>query len=132
MLETIRTPPEGLTPQEIIRDFKALAEVLARGWRLIALCVVLCLSLALIYLAGASRIYRATARLLVLQHAGRPLNMANNDPNRLMEGNDDYIPTHAQIVSSPLVVMRAIDKIGIENLPTLLAVKEQGKDPIKK
>jgi capsular exopolysaccharide synthesis family protein len=58
--------------------------------------------------------------------------MASNDPNHLMEGSDDYIPTHAQIISSPLVVMRAMEKLGLENLPTLLAVKETGRDPVKK
>jgi capsular exopolysaccharide synthesis family protein len=129
---TTTTTTTDITPQEIIADLKELLLVLRRGWRLIALCCVMCLALAVVYLAGANRVYRATARLLVLQNGGRPLNMANNDPNRLLEGNDDYIPTHTQIIISPLVIMRAIDKVGIENLPTLLAVKQAGKDPIKK
>src|SRR5262249_27829800 len=110
MREALSPATKDATPQEIIADVKEFALILRRGWRLIALCCVICLALAVVYLAAAKRVYRATARLLVLQHGGRPLNMANNDPNRLMEGNDDYIPTHALIISSPLVVMRAIER----------------------
>src|SRR4051794_36169694 len=122
MLDRITTAPNGSTPQEVLGDLKELLEILRRGWRLIAPCVLITLSLAVVYLVGAKRVYRATARLLVLQQGGRPLNVANNDTNRLMEGNDDYIPTHALIISSPRVVMRAIDDVGLANLPTLLAV----------
>src|SRR5262249_40490754 len=117
---------------EVLADLKELLLILRRGWRLIALGCLICLALAVIYPAGAKRVYRATARLLVLQQGGRPLNTANNDPSRLLEGHDDYIPTHALIISSPLVIMRAIDRVGLENLPTLLAVKETGKDPVKR
>jgi len=132
MLERNSPASGDTTPQEVLADLKELLVILRRGWRLIALTTLICLVLAVIYLAGAKRTYRATARLLVLQDGGRPLKMAGNDPNRLMESNDDYIPTHALIIGSPLVMMRAIDQVGLENLPTLLAVKEQGKDPIKK
>src|SRR4051794_15641466 len=126
MRDRIAAESERSSPREVMADLKELGELLRRGWRLIALCMVICLSLAVIYLAGAKRVYRATARLLVLQQGGRPLNMANNDPNRLMEGNDDYIPTHALIISSPRVVMRAIETVGLGNLPTLLAAQVQG------
>jgi capsular exopolysaccharide synthesis family protein len=132
MRDRIAAVSEHSSPQEVLADLKELGEVLRRGWRLIAVCVLICLSLAVIYLAGAQRIYRATGRLLVLQQGGRPLNMASNDTNRLMEGNDDYIPTHSLIISSPRVVMRAIESVGLANLPTLLAAQAQGTDPVKK
>src|SRR3954452_6562765 len=85
MLERTSTISHGSTPQEVIGDIKELLAILKRGWRMVALSIVICLSLAVIYLAGAKRMYRATARLLVLQQGGRPLNMASNDTSRLME-----------------------------------------------
>ena len=44
---------------------------------------------------------------------------------------EDYIPTHLLIISSPQVVKRAIDKVGLDNLPSLLAAKKRGLDPVK-
>ncbi|MGO9918575.1 MAG: Wzz/FepE/Etk N-terminal domain-containing protein, partial [Isosphaeraceae bacterium] len=110
---------------------RRLIGVLRQGWRLIAISAVVCLTLAGLYVAAAKRVYQATTRLLVLQQGGRPLNMANSDPNRLMEGTDDYIPTHSMIVCSPMVVKQAIEKVGLEHLPTLLAAKKADKDPVE-
>jgi capsular exopolysaccharide synthesis family protein len=110
-----------------------MISVLRRGWRLIGISTLICLTVAIIFLAGTERIYQAEVRLLVLQQGGRPLNVANTDPSRLMEGavNEDYIPTHILIISSPQVVQRAIDKIGLDSLPSLLAAKKRGLDPVK-
>jgi capsular exopolysaccharide synthesis family protein len=102
-----------------------------RGKWLIVACIAICLTIAVIYLVTTKRVYQAKARLLVLQQGGRPLNVANTDPARLMEGNDDYIPTHSQIISSQLVVRRAIDAIGLDKLPSLAAAKEAGRNPIE-
>ena len=118
-------------PKELAVEMRRLIGVLRQGWRLIAISAVVCLTLAGLYVAAAKRVYQATTRLLVLQQGGRPLNMANSDPNRLMEGTDDYIPTHSMIVCSPMVVKQAIEKVGLEHLPTLLAAKRADKDPVE-
>ena len=118
-------------PKNLAVEMRRLIGVLRQGWRLIAISVVVCLTLAGLYVAAAKRVYQATTRLLVLQQGGRPLNMANSDPNRIMEGTDDYIPTHSMIVCSPMVVKQAIEKVGLEHLPTLLAAKRADKDPVE-
>ena len=119
-------------PKELAVEMRRLIGVLRQGWRLIAISAVVCLTLAGLYVAAAKRVYQATTRLLVLQQGGRPLNMANSDPNRLMEGTDDYIPTHSMIVCSPMVVKQAIEKVGLEHLPSLLlAAKRADKDPVE-
>ena len=69
--------------------------------------------------------------MLILQQRGRPLNVANTDPSRLMEGVEDYIPTHALILGSPLVVKRAIDRIGLDRLPAALKAQGADVDPIE-
>ena len=110
---------------------RRLIGILRQGWRLIAISAVVCLTIAGLYVAVAKRSYQATTRLLVLQQGGRPLNVANSDPNRIMEGTDDYIPTHSMIVCSPMVVKQAIEKVGLEHLPTLLAAKKADQDPVE-
>ena len=69
--------------------------------------------------------------MLVLQQGGRPpLNVANTDSTRLMEGTDDYIPTHAAILGSLLVIERAIDRIGLRPSP-LLEAQQADQDPVE-
>jgi len=118
-------------PRELAVEMRRLIGVLRQGWRLIAISTVVCLTIAGLYVASAKRVYQATTRLLVLQQGGRPLNVANSDPNRLMEGTDDYIPTHSMIVCSPMVVKQAIDQVGLEHLPTLMAAKLANSDPVE-
>jgi len=112
--------------RELLHYYSA---VLQRGWRLIAIAIVACLTLAAIYLATTTRMYEAKTRLLVLQSGGRPINLASNDTNAGQDRSDDYIPTHALILSSPLVINHAIETVGLKNLPTLEAAKRKGFDP---
>ena len=98
---------------------------------MIGISILSCLLAAIIYLAVTQRVYQAEAQLLVLQHGGQPLNVANIDSTRLMEGTEDYIPTHAAILGSPLVIKRAIDRIGLRNLPSLLEAQQADQDPVE-
>src|SRR5512135_578048 len=125
-------PDPGPRELELFEQVNRLTGFFRRGWWVIGASALICLAVAVIYLARTKRIYQAEARLLVLQQGGRPLNVANTDPNRLMEGTpgEDYIPTHILIISSPQVVKWAIDKVGLDNLPSLLAVKKRGLDPV--
>ncbi len=100
--------------------------VLKRGWKLVLLSILICMTCMTLYLFQAKRVYQATCRLLVLQQGGRPLNVASNDPSRSVEAYDDYIPTHSLLISSPLVVQPAIDAVGLENLPTLIQAEKDG------
>src|SRR5271157_4412569 len=126
--------PSTLSLHEPVGDrpsLIAMSRTLWHGRQWYVACVLACLAIASVYLVMAPRIYQAQVRLLVLQQGGRPLNVANTDPNRLMEGTEDYISTHLLIIISPEVVKRAIDKIGLDNLPSLLAAKKRGLDPVK-
>ena len=131
--------PSTLSLHEPAGDRSSLIAILWRGRQWYAACVLACLAIASVYLVMVPRIYQAEVHLLILQQGGHPLtlNVANSDPNRLgelrgvMEGIEDYIPTHLLIISSPQVVKRAIDKVGLDNLPSLLAAKKRGLDPVK-
>ena len=131
MTRELDSPPTLSLLHEPVGDRPSLIAILWRGRQWYVACVLACLAIASVYLVMAPRIYQAEVRLLILQQGGRPLNVADTDPNPLiMEGTEDYIPTHMLIISSPQVVKRAIDKVGLDNLPSLLAVKKGGLDPV--
>src|SRR5271166_7172846 len=67
--------------RKFVEDLYDFLGTLVRDWRLIAVCVGITLTLAVIYLARVKPVYLASARLLVLQHGGRPLNVANGASN---------------------------------------------------
>jgi capsular exopolysaccharide synthesis family protein len=130
MMRELDSPPIS-SLHEPIGDRPSLIAILWRRRQWYVACVLACLAIASVYLVMAPRIYQAEVRLLILQQGGRPLNVANTDPTRLMtEETEDYIPTHMLIINSPQVVERAIDKVGLDHLPSLLAVKKEGLDPV--
>ena len=126
--------PNSPGPREfgLLEEARRLTGAIRRGWWVIGISILICLLAAITYLAVAQRVYQAEAQLLVLQQGGRPpLNVANTDSTRLMEGTDGYIPTHAAILGSPLVIERAIDRIGLRNLPSLLEAQQADQDPVE-
>jgi capsular exopolysaccharide synthesis family protein len=105
--------------QELVEGPANLVTVLWRRRRLVGASVLACFVLAVLYLLVAARLYQATARLLVLQQGGRPLNVANAEQGRLVDAAEDIIPTHMVLIGSPVVVRRAIESVGVRNLPSL-------------
>ncbi len=67
--------------RKLVEDLYDFPSTIVRGWRLIAVCVGITLPLVVIYLARVKPVYLAAARLLVLQHGGQPLNVANGASN---------------------------------------------------
>ncbi|MFO0889772.1 MAG: polysaccharide biosynthesis tyrosine autokinase [Isosphaeraceae bacterium] len=114
-------------PHEFLDELRNSVIMLRRRWRIVAVSVLVCVTFAVLYLAGARRYYQATTRVLILQQGGRPLNVGSNDTTHVVEPTDDLLATHGMIVSSPLVVGRAIQAIGREDLPTLA----EAEDPVK-
>ncbi len=100
--------------------------IFRQRWRLIAAVGAACLGAAIISLVMARPMYAATARLLIQQQGGQPLNVANTDPIRNLETAQDFIPTQMAILQSPRVVERAINSLGPKSFPTLLAAMPPG------
>jgi capsular exopolysaccharide synthesis family protein len=106
-----------------VEDVYDFLRTLVRGWRLIAVFVAITLTLAVIYLAKAKPVYRASAKLLILQQGGQPLNMANGGSNRdsvleVADGNSNSLATHIMIIRSPLIVGPAKDAAGLRDVST--------------
>ena len=100
--------------------------VVGRGRRLIAVAVVACLAVAVVYLLGARPLYAATARLLILQRGGHPLSVSTEDLDQSHARFETFLPTQMAILQSPGVVGRAIDLVGARNLPTLQGALPSG------
>jgi capsular exopolysaccharide synthesis family protein len=109
--------------RKLVEDLYDFLGTLIRGWRLVAVCVAITTTLAIIYLARAKPVYQASSRLLVLQHGGQPLNVAANANNQddLFQSADGYsnsLTTHIMIIKSPLIVGRALPMAGVKGLST--------------
>jgi len=109
--------PSAASLHEPASNQPNLIAILWRGRRWYLACVLTCLATAGVYLVMAPRIYRAEVCLLVLQQGGRPLNVANTDPDPVTERTEDYIPTHMLIIGSPQVVKRASTRSGWTTSP---------------
>ena len=107
--------------RRFVEDLYDFLGTLVRDWRLIAVCVGITLTLAVIYLARVKPVYLASARLLVLQHGGRPLSVANGASNsdNLLQSVDGYsnsLTTHIMIIRSPLIVGRSLAAAGLKDV----------------
>ncbi len=115
------TPPSialvSSTALDFLMDPASIIAVLWRGRLLIVGCMATCLALAGFYLLVAKRQYQATVKLLVLDGGNAPFGGA--EAARLIRGAEDEIPTHAALVSSPVVLRRAVESIGLNNLSSL-------------
>lgn len=114
-------PPAPGATQAIVMIASRYVHIFMHRWRLVATVLAAGFGAALVYLATARPMYAATARLLIQQQGGRPLNVVNADPVRSIEAAEDFIPTQVSILQSSRVVERAIKSVGPKNLPTLLA-----------
>ena len=65
------------------------------------------------------RKYAATAALLVMQAESKPVHVANETPNSIQE-KDDYVATQSGIITSPLIMQRALTSVGLEHCPSLV------------
>ncbi len=89
-------------------QFDFLGMVRRRKWYLVgALCLSLALGLA--YISQVQPSYQVEARILV-QHVDSPLDQGHRPKER---EHRDFLATQAEIISSPAVVKKAVDSLGL-------------------
>jgi succinoglycan biosynthesis transport protein ExoP len=101
-----------------------LPEVLWRRRYCLMGCTAVCLTLAAIYLVFATRIYSATARVVVEQNAPRAL----EESREVMPENDGFLQTQADVITSLPVLSRAYAAAAPRVARTFAAA---GKDPLE-
>lgn len=99
-------PGEGSLSESLHGLFRLL-RLMRYHQPLILWCVAGTIALATVYYIAAPRLYRSTAKLLIIDQNAENLSAAP-DGSRA----DDVMATHRELVRSPIVVQRAI-----ENLP---------------
>ena len=119
------------SPTDLTAFLKDKLGILIRGWWAIAASVGVFLLLAVGYLVFTKPLYEASARVLILERGARPLNVTKGrGEDRVYENSEDFIPTQLGILLSQRVVGRAIEAVGLDNLPTLRAAAGNGEKPV--
>lgn len=92
-----------------------------RKW-LVVLGLVVGLAVAVFFHKQSPPLYRSTAQVLVDKKLSDMPVVSSNDANY-----QDYLATHMELIRSPLIVRRAIQKPEVQNLPVFAS---QGADPM--
>jgi uncharacterized protein involved in exopolysaccharide biosynthesis len=104
-MRQLASPHGEVEPKVLAEEIGNFLRVVRQGWFYLAVGAALGLTLAGVYLARAQVAYRASTRLLVLQHQARPVGASAD----MMPVDDmgDSLATHLLIIRSPLVVQRS-------------------------
>lgn len=129
--ENATQPAQGAPQADLSDLLTTYGGVLLRRWWIIALTTIGFLLLGVVYLQVTKRSYFAVSGILVDQQGGRPLSVPSDNNRGISPAIEDHVPTQAQVLASAMVVSRAIEDIGLENLPTLKLAKEKGLNPVE-
>ena len=104
------------SPEICLKTSSGSAEWCGGEWRLIAVVNLVFLTLGLFYLVETKTVYKASARLLVIQQGERPINVGGG-PIRLAICHRNRIPYRPTCWSSaaPMIVGRALELAQLES-----------------
>ena len=78
--------------QKVIEDVFRYLGIVLRGWRFILLGLAVALTAAALHISQLQTVYKAAARLLVIQQGGRPVSVsAGGDPFQISQGANDAL-----------------------------------------
>jgi capsular exopolysaccharide synthesis family protein len=100
----------GADTRKPVEDLQAYLGILGRGWRLIAIGILLALGASFVYFAWLNPSYRASTRLLLIQQGGRRVQVAGGGDPFLESGSEpnELLATHLLILQSPMIAEEAI------------------------
>jgi len=104
------------TSRNLFEDLFRIGGVVRRRWRLIAVIDVVFLTLAGLYLVQTKTVYKASARLLVIQQGERPINVGGPSPFGHLPSQQDTLSTHLLVIRSPVIIGRALDLAHLNHL----------------
>ena len=101
----------GADTRKVVEDFRSYLGIFKRGWRLIAIGVLLALIASVVYFAWLNPSYRASTRLLLIQQGGRPMQAGGGSDPYQASGSEpnEILATHLLILKSPLIAEKAIE-----------------------
>lgn len=101
--------------------------IIVKRWRLIALCVVLCLVAAAVYSLMAKRQFQAAAVLEISSVGSSPLE-ANAMGQRGVASDSEFLPTQMRLMKSRQVAERVVRRLNLADKNPPVAV--QGGPPV--
>lgn len=110
---------ESLDPMRSEASLDLFGIMWRRKW--IVLCVVIIsAALGYLYYLQATRIYRSTARILLIKKDANPVT-ATGDSRResAYGGYEDTLSTHMLLICSPLIVNKAVERFHLDTLESL-------------
>jgi len=84
---------------------------------LIAVINLVFLTLAALYLFQTKTLYKASARLLVIQQGERPINVGGPSPFGHLPSQQDTLTTHLLVIRTPVIIGRALELAHLNHLP---------------
>ena len=97
---------------------EGVAGILRRRHRLILRCLLVWMVLAGLFVLVTGKRYQASASLLVIDPGAVPLEDPTSDTNRFVNGVEDEIPTHTSLITSQVILRRAVESIGLSKIPS--------------
>lgn len=102
--------------RKVLEDVFNYLGIIRRGWRVIVLSVLVAATAGVLHPLQLKPVYRATARLLVIQHGSRPVQVAGGDPFAGFQDPRESLSTQLLIIRSPVVVEDAVASRGLSGL----------------
>ena len=121
--ETIGERVSAIVSATFFNNPEGVAGILRRRHRLMGSCLLVSLVLALLLILFSGRRYQASASLLVMDPGMVPLETTTAEANGIVHGVEDEIPTHMSLISSQVIIRRALESIGLNNIPSLASME---------
>ena len=109
---------ESLDPARSESTLDLFGIMWRRKW--IVLCVVIISgALGYLYYLQATRIYRSTARILLVKKDANPVTPGDGRRESAYGGYEDTLSTHMLLICSPLIVNKAVERFHLDTLESL-------------
>lgn len=115
--------PRAIASEPVAPPAPLLLDVLWRRRWILVLSLLVCLLAAGVYLLFATRVYIATARVIIRENGPKVFNA----PQDRMEHSDNFLPTQTELFLSTPVLSRAVADTRLRTTRTFAAA---GNDPV--
>ena len=105
--------------------------IVSRRWPLILFSIVLCVGLAMLYAFTTEVIYESTAEILVIQKDSSLPTQGNQGQLGFEPPNTaELLSTHMRIITSPRIVLNALEKNQLIDLPSIISHLDEDEDSV--
>ncbi|MBN1853479.1 MAG: polysaccharide biosynthesis tyrosine autokinase [Pirellulales bacterium] len=123
---------DGSTPIDFDEDSISLLDLWALAWRrkgIIAFGILAGIGLAILYYYTATPQYESEVEILVTQKDSDMPTQQYNGPTTVTRA-EELLATHIQIFQSPRIIRQAIEKRGLNKLPSVAKLIQEKGNPV--